>query len=114
MMVRETLADRLGFDMQLACPKCGVYSQASCLVELDGNFACATCFLDALRIEEIVEDSWAGVRAERNARLAACDWTQLADVPEETKRRWQDYRQKLRDITTLFGSPKEVVFPDLP
>lgn len=38
------------------------------------------------------------LRAERDARLLACDWTQLADVPEETREAWQPYRQALRDM----------------
>ena len=41
----------------------------------------------------------AGVRRERDARLAACDWTQLPDVPlDQTARAaWALYRQALRD-----------------
>lgn len=41
----------------------------------------------------------AALRAERDARLLACDWSQLADVPEATREAWQPYRQALRDIT---------------
>lgn len=38
-------------------------------------------------------------RAERDAKLAACDFTQLADVPltSEQKAAWAEYRQALRD-----------------
>lgn len=42
--------------------------------------------------------AFATLRAERDARLTACDWTQLADVPEETRLAWQPYRQALRDM----------------
>ncbi len=38
------------------------------------------------------------LRSERDVRLLACDWTQLADVPEETRLAWQPYRQALRDM----------------
>ncbi len=38
------------------------------------------------------------LRAERVERLAACDWTQLPDVPEPTRMAWQTYRQELRDL----------------
>src|SRR5207244_2583357 len=31
-------------------------------------------------------------RAERNARLAASDWTQLPDVPPATRQAWEPYR----------------------
>lgn len=39
------------------------------------------------------------VRRERNARLTASDWTQLADVPltSPMKAAWAGYRQALRD-----------------
>jgi len=38
-------------------------------------------------------------RRQRNALLAACDWTQLPDVPLDaaTKAKWSAYRQALRD-----------------
>ena len=43
----------------------------------------------------------ATLRAERNMRLAECDWTQTADAPftDEKKAEWATYRQALRDIT---------------
>src|SRR6056300_738389 len=36
------------------------------------------------------EDFWAAVRAERNKRLAICDWTQAVDSPldEQVKASW--------------------------
>lgn len=39
------------------------------------------------------------LRSERNARLAACDWTDLPHAPltDEQKASWQKYRQELRD-----------------
>ncbi|WP_173087145.1 tail fiber assembly protein [Fundidesulfovibrio magnetotacticus] len=41
----------------------------------------------------------ARVRRERDRKLAACDWTQLPDVPlaPETRAAWTAYRQALRD-----------------
>lgn len=38
-------------------------------------------------------------RRQRNARLAACDWTQLPDVPlaPGMRAKWAAYRQALRD-----------------
>ena len=43
----------------------------------------------------------ATLRAERNMRLAECDWTQTVDAPftDEKKAEWVTYRQALRDIT---------------
>jgi hypothetical protein len=43
---------------------------------------------------------WTQLRAERNRRLAATDWTQLADahLSQEKKDAWAAYRQELRDL----------------
>lgn len=54
------------------------------------------------------------VKAERAVRLTASDWTQLPDVPLETKAQWATYRQALRDITTQSGYPSNVVWPIQP
>lgn len=54
------------------------------------------------------------IREERNARLAATDWTQLADVPNEIKNKWVEYRQKLRDIPQQEGFPTEFDWPTDP
>lgn len=45
------------------------------------------------------------VRAERNARLASSDWTQLADVPLGSAQvtQWRIYRQELRDMMSGFA-----------
>jgi hypothetical protein len=45
------------------------------------------------------------VRTERNARLAASDWTQLADVPLASSEvtQWRIYRQELRDMMRGFA-----------
>lgn len=46
-------------------------------------------------------------RAERNARLAASDWTQFEDAPLTRPQRvaWTTYRQKLRDLVFDGGEP---------
>ena len=54
------------------------------------------------------------LRAERNRLLAECDWTQLADVPMETRKKWQPYRKKLRDVFKGVNDPSIVVFPTKP
>jgi len=39
------------------------------------------------------------IRIDRNARMTACDWTQLADIPSKVdKVAWAVYRQALRDL----------------
>ena len=59
---------------------------------------------------------WRSVRQQRSTLLSACDWTQLADanLNATQKSAWQDYRQQLRDITSAFASPQEVVWPKKP
>ncbi len=39
-------------------------------------------------------------RSRRNGMLASSDWTQQPDIPEETRTKWQSYRQALRDLPT--------------
>lgn len=58
--------------------------------------------------------TWGKIRRERDGRLAACDWTQMPDVPLATAAAWQPYRQTLRDITETFASPGDVIWPEPP
>jgi hypothetical protein len=55
----------------------------------------------------------AQVRSERNALLAASDWTQLADSTAD-KAAWATYRQALRDITGQEGFPWTIEWPTKP
>ena len=57
--------------------------------------------------------SWGEVRAERDRRLAACDWSQLADAVLNVDERaaWAKYRQALRDVPQAFATAAEVVWP---
>ena len=56
------------------------------------------------------------VRAERNQRLADCDWTQLADTPldADAKLAWQLYRETLRMVPEQPGFPWNVQLPPVP
>ena len=51
------------------------------------------------------------VRSERNAKLAATDWTQANDVPQAVKDSYAPYRQALRDVPQQSGFPNQVVWP---
>lgn len=55
----------------------------------------------------------ASVRADRDARLSASDWTQLPDAPGD-KTAWQTYRQTLRNIPESAGFPWNVTWPTPP
>jgi len=56
------------------------------------------------------------IRAERNVKLAACDWTQVNDAPfdDTGKAAWAAYRQALRDISGQAGFPWSVEWPKEP
>ena len=55
----------------------------------------------------------AAVRADRNGRLAATDWTQIADSTAD-KPAWAAYRQALRDVPSQAGFPQSVSWPQEP
>jgi hypothetical protein len=55
----------------------------------------------------------ASVRAARNEKLAASDWTQVADAPVD-QAAWATYRQALRDITAQAGFPWTIDWPAQP
>lgn len=65
-------------------------------------------------VEAIPDEEKAGqVRAERNDKLTASDWTQVADAPVD-KAVWATYRQALRDVTAQEGFPWTITWPDAP
>lgn len=53
------------------------------------------------------------VRDQRNAKLAASDWTQVIDAPVD-QAAWATYRQALRDISDQAGFPWTVQWPEMP
>ena len=53
------------------------------------------------------------VRQDRDKKLVASDWTQVADAPVD-KAAWATYRQGLRDISTQAEFPLTVVWPTQP
>lgn len=55
----------------------------------------------------------AAMRADRNERLRACDWTQVPDAPLDPAP-WVIYRQALRDITLQAGFPYSIEWPEAP
>jgi len=64
-------------------------------------------------IDNRIEIKWEEIRQIRNELLIECDWTQLADISNETKTIWQSYRQQLRDVTTQ-TTPFNIVWPVKP
>jgi hypothetical protein len=67
-------------------------------------------------IAERTDNKAAEVRSIRNQKLAACDWTQLADSPldPDGKAAWALYRETLRMIPQQAGFPWNVQWPPEP
>lgn len=61
-------------------------------------------------------DAGASVRAERDKKLTASDWTQMTDSPlsDSDKTAWATYRQSLRDLPTASGFPHTMTWPEEP
>ena len=76
----------------------------------DGN---VTLVEDPAKVQARLDTAWASLRAERNARLAACDWTQLADahLSQDKKDAWATYRQELRDLPESVTDPTAPEWP---
>ena len=109
------------------------YSQASGVEQIDGKwytkYILGPVFTDTSATEETPAKTAAeneaaykaskdaeqakSVRAYRDAKLAECDWTQVADAPVD-KAVWATYRQALRDVTAQSGFPWTVTYPDKP
>jgi len=78
----------------------GVWKQSYVVTELDPE-----------AVEAAAAVQWAVVRAERNGKLSASDWTQVADTPADAEV-WATYRQALRDITRQ-ANPFNITWPQL-
>jgi hypothetical protein len=60
--------------------------------------------------EELLEEAWDSLRAERNSRLSSSDWTQVPDSSVD-KSAWAIYRQALRDLPQNTTDPLNPVWP---
>lgn len=62
-----------------------------------------------------IDRKWENVRAERDGKLASCDWTQAKDSPlsGDKQTEWATYRQSLRGITEQ-SDPFNIVWPEPP
>jgi len=81
----------------------------------DGSWKLTKTIVDKTQ-EQIAVDAAnkaASIRKERNKKLTASDWTQVADVPVD-KTAWAIYRQALRDVTVQEGFPHTITWPTQP
>lgn len=74
----------------------------------------AYSIVDGQAVYDAVLVDSARVREKRDLLLARSDWTQLEDVPTDTRVAWQSYRQALRDITNQVNFPYDTDWPDEP
>lgn len=81
-------------------------------VQVDGVWTQVWIMTDATQeeIDRRTQDQASNARAERNAKLASSDWTQVADAPID-KAAWAAYRQNLRDVTAQAGFPWSIQWP---
>jgi hypothetical protein len=67
------------------------------------------------RLRELLhEKAFDTLRAERNRRLAECDYLFVSDYPHaspESKTAWATYRQALRDLPATVVDPENPVWP---
>jgi hypothetical protein len=59
------------------------------------------------------EERARNLRRQRDVKLSATDWTQVADAPAD-KAAWATYRQSLRALPEQAGFPNTVTWPTEP
>ena len=90
---------------------CEEHGRAIFAAAVAGEYGAVTEFVPYVPTQE---EKAAAIRGERDALLAATDWTQLPDVPEATREAYAVYRQALRDIPQQSGFPDVVEWPIKP
>lgn len=69
------------------------------------------------KLQELVDaQPWKELRAERNRRLAACDWVVIRATSTDTPvpEQWKTYMQALRDLPANTEDPENPVWPTIP
>lgn len=114
------IIDSFGYDPVLEGPQPTLippyqYAQRDGVVEVNGewftHYIAAEPDADGKAAMDAAQAT--NVRADRNKRLADCDWTQLPDAPVDAAV-WATYRQELRDITGQVGFPWNIQWPQQP
>jgi hypothetical protein len=97
----------------IACPEGLDWEVAKAQEDGEGGIELVA---DSAKEDAKEERLWAALRSERNAKLSACDWTQVADAPltTEKKAEWAAYRQDLRDLPEETADPASPSWPAEP
>ena len=129
----ESICEALGIDVIFEGPQATggdqyQYSQSAGIEEINGKwytkYVLGPIFTDndeataaqqeaAYKAQKDAEQA-KSVRAERDAKLAASDWTQGKDIAENISTAWATYRQALRDVPAQAGFPWNVTWPTQP
>jgi hypothetical protein len=89
----------------------------SCEPYDDGEFVSLVQVADltAEEIQAAKDSAMSQLRANRNALLLSCDWTQISDCTIPKKAEWATYRQTLRDFpSTISDARANVEWPHNP
>lgn len=117
------IIDSFGYDPVLEGPQPTLippyqYAQRDGVVEVNGQWFTHYIAVTPDDEQKAAMDATqaANVRADRNRRLADCDWTQLTDSPlnPEAKAAWAFYRENLRMVPDQPGFPWNVQWPPQP
>jgi hypothetical protein len=67
--------------------------------------------VERIAAEEAARDYWGELRSIRDYMLLTCDWTQLpnAQLTEQQKQDWENYRQELRNLPETITDPKPLI-----
>jgi len=129
----ESICEALGIDVIFEGPQASggdqyQFSQAAGIEEINGKwytkYVLGPIFADndeataaqqeaAYKATKDAEQA-KSVRADRDAKLAASDWTQGKDIAENISTAWATYRQALRDIPAQADFPWNVTWPTKP
>jgi len=136
----ESICEALGIDVIFEGPQASggdqyQYSQAAGIEQINGKwytkYVLGPIFTDndeataaqqeaAYKAQKDAEQA-KSVRAERDRKLAECDWVTLKAIDAsndglgiQLPQVWMTYRQALRDITAQGGFPWNVTWPDAP
>jgi len=114
------IIDSFGYDPVLEGPQPTLippyqYAQRDGVVEVNGQWFTHYIAVTPDDEQKAAMDATqaTNVRADRNRRLAECDWTQLPDAPVDHAT-WAAYRQALRDVSSQPGFPWNVQWPSQP
>ena len=85
-------------------------------VTYDSETQTYTFITDPTKVAAKTEAAWTQLRAERNSRLTASDWTQGNDSPlsTESKSAWAAYRAALRALPNVTTDPLNPMWPSVP